>query len=203
MDVNAQSRLGVIGGLNFSTMEAASDEEIVGRTVMGLGGVFSVGISNRVRLKIEPMFLQKFAGVEATATQPGMDTELTCIEVPVLLKVPFGNGVQPYFVAGPVFSYLVKSEVKTDVSGFNAVADVSNILKAVGLGISAGGGVDIPLGPVILFLEGRYTWDLSDLNKGGTAEFVMGGVVFPVEIDKEDVMKSRGLQLMAGILVPL
>ena len=203
LNASAQSRIGVIGGLNFSTMKPAADEEIVGRTVMGFGGVFSIGMSEHVRLKIEPMFIQKFAGIEATSIQPALDTELTGIEVPVLLKIGFGRALQPYIVAGPSFGYLLKSEVKTSTGGFDAVADLKNILKRVGVGLSIGGGFDVPAGPLLVFLECRYTWELLNLNKGGEAEFIMGSLVIPFEIDENDDMKSRGLQVMAGVLIPI
>jgi len=201
--VGAQSRIGVIGGLNFSTMEPTADEEIVGYTVMGIGGVFSYRMFESVSFQIEPMYLQKFAGIEAAENQPAVDTELTFLEVPLLARYDFGKTVQPYLIAGPSFGYLLKSELKTNAGGFGATADPKETLKALDIGISAGAGVDIPLGPLFLFLESRYTWGLQDLNKGGIVEFSAGAIKMPVEIDENDVMKNRGLQLMVGVLLPL
>lgn len=203
LPASAQIRLGAIGGLNFSTMEAAYDEEITGRTVMGIGGVFSIGIFKNLRLKIEPMYLQKYAGIEATATQPAIDTELAFMECPILLKYSIGKTVQPYIIAGPSFGYLLRSELKTSLAGLEAKADVEDILRHLDVGMSAGAGFDIPIGPATIFVECRYTWELINLNKGGTIEFKMGPLLFPVESDENDVLKSRGLQLMMGFLIPL
>ena len=203
LPASAQIRLGAIGGLNFSTMKAAYDEEVTGRTVMGIGGVFSIGIYKNLLLKIEPMYLQKYSGLGATATQPAIDTELTFFECPILLKVSTGKTVRPYIIAGPSFGYLLRSELKTNAAGIEATADLEDILKHLDVGISAGAGIDIPLGPISLFLESRYTWELINLNKGGEVEFTLGPLVFPIEIDESDELESRGLQVMAGVLIPL
>jgi len=203
LPASAQIRLGAIGGLNFSTMKAVADEEITGRTVAGFGGAFSIGIIKNLYLKIEPMYLQKYAGIEATTTQPAIDTELAFFEVPLLVKYAIGATVRPYIIVGPSFGYLLRAELKTSTSGFEAKANVKDILRHLDVGFSAGVGIDIPIGPVFVFFEGRYTLELRNLNKGGNAEFIMGSLIFPIEIEASDILKSRGLQLMTGVLIPL
>ena len=203
LPARAQIRVGVIGGLNFSTMEATYDEEITGRTVMGIGGVFSIGIFRNLRIKIEPMYLLKYAGLEPTETQPAIESELAFVEFPILLRYAIGKTIQPYIIAGPSLGYLVRSELKTTSGGLSAKADIDHILKHLDVGLSAGAGFDIPMGPILVFVECRYTWELVNLNKGGTIEFKMGPLTFPVEIDENDTLKSRGLQLMMGLCIPL
>ena len=203
LTASAQIRLGAIGGLNFSTMEPAADEEIAGRTVMGFGCVFNIGIIKNLDLRIEPMYLQKYACNKGTATQPAIDLELAFFEIPLLLKYTVGTTVRPYIIAGPSFGYLLKSEFKTNTGGFESRANIRDILQQLDLSMGVGAGIDVPIGPIAVFVEGRYTWALRNINKGGIVEFVMGSLVYPIEIESSDVMKSRGLQLMTGILIPL
>ena len=73
-------------------------------------------------------------------------------------------------------------------------------MKKIEIGFSAGTGISFPLGKFEMFFEGRYTWGLTNLNKGGEINFSVGYINFPVEINENDSMKSRGFQLMLGIL---
>ena len=55
-----------------------------------------------------------------------------------------------------------------------------------------------------VFLQGTYTFDLINLNKGGTFNFMLGDqIVVQEQTEKEDIFKNRGIQIMIGYTIPL
>jgi hypothetical protein len=67
-----------------------------------------------------------------------------------------------------------------------------------------GMGIEIPLWIGSAFLQGTYAFDLMNLNKGGTFDFMLDNqIVTQAQTEKEDIFKNRGIQIMMGYIVPL
>lgn len=206
LTARAQVDVGVIGGLNFSDMkgEGTTEREISGHTVFGVGALFDLGLMNHLSLCVEPMVIKKSAtGEEINVENPAVDVRMVFVELPIFFKVSFGKAVRPYFLAGPSLGYLLSSEMLTELGGITFKADTKSITEKLDVGIGFGGGVSFPVGLFSIYLEGRYTLGLRNLNKGGDVVVKAGPLVIPAHIEETDKMKPRGLQVMAGIAFSL
>jgi hypothetical protein len=54
-----------------------------------------------------------------------------------------------------------------------------------------------------LFLDGRYTYGITDISEEGTANLQFRESIFPFEIDKDAETFNRGFKIMLGFTVPL
>jgi opacity protein-like surface antigen len=206
LPAGAQVNLGVIGGLNIANLsgEDVDGEKIdfSGRTTFGVGGVLDIGLNENVSLRLEPMYLQKGAKVDLTDSDLGTATftfKGAYLEVPALFKVAFGtSSTRPYLMVGPTIGFNLSSKLGLRAPGFSAEIDAKEIVKSTDFGLAFGAGVSFPAGASSIFVEGRYALGLSDIAQAGTLE--LEGEELPFE---EVEVKTKGVQLMAGIAFPL
>jgi hypothetical protein len=209
LPVEAQHRIGVVGGLNFADADVEIENEpadVSSRTAFGIGGVVDLRLSEIFSLHFEPMYLQKGAGESELAIQPGVEWKLksTHLELPLLLKAEFGTTVRPYVMAGPTIGILLSSDIEADFSGLTLKGDAKDASESIDFALAFGAGISYPLGKSSLFLEGRYSLGLTNNVKGGDVEIASGPLAEVITWDKEtDEIKSRGFQIMAGVTFPL
>ncbi len=202
MTLNAQWALGVIGGLNISTLEA--DADISSQWNWGAGAVVDYYFTENIAVRVEPMYLIKGGIKEAENDDPRIDISLSVIEVPILFKYDFGTSDKFYLIAGPSIGYVLSNEIVADIQGFSFTADVTDLTEEIDFSAALGCGVSAPVGIAEIFIEARYTLGFNNLQKGGTFEAESGPLKIQGEMDKEvDKYKTRGFQLMAGVTFPL
>lgn len=209
LPTNAQHHLGIIGGLSFAEVEAEVQREpaeVSNRTLFGIGGVVDLSLNRTLSLRLEPMYLQKGAGESELAIQPGVEWRMksSCLELPLFLKAEFGNTVRPYVMAGPSIGILLSSDLEADLSGVTFKGEAKDATESIDFAAAFGAGVSYPLGRSSIFLEGRYSFGLTNTVKGGTVELAAGPLVDEILWNKEtDKIKNRGLQIMAGVTYAL
>ncbi|MCG3154164.1 MAG: hypothetical protein DKINENOH_00758 [bacterium] len=202
---SAQVQVGVMGGLNLAKLNVDPDMglDISNRTAFGAGGVLQVGLAENLSLQLQPMYLQKGAKGEGEFSDPesGLSgkAETTAkaafLEVPAMLKFNLSSGnTKPYIMAGPMIGFLLsnKQEIKITGSGFEDYSeevDIKDETKSIDFGLGFGAGVSFPAGNNSLFVEGRYALGLTNLNDDPE--------------DSETSIKTRGIQVMAGVTFPL
>jgi hypothetical protein len=162
------------------------------KTFFAAGAVVEIGLSRRLSLQLEPMYMQKgeridihdFLGEDVSAS-----LRLSYVELPVLLKLSRSTGrVRPYVIAGPSVGYRTGVRLKDEITGEDEdPADADENLRKWDFGVAAGGGLTVPVGRAAAFVEGRYTWGLVNLDKE----------------DQELTLKNRGIQVLAGFTVPI
>jgi opacity protein-like surface antigen len=204
--------LGFIGGLNFADMyfpnsQGPDDQEITTLQVFCAGAVLHIRLSENIFAVIEPMYLQKGGKIEEgtdPVNQPEGQINSSSIEIPILIQYTFGNRIKPYLIAGPTVGYNLKSDIEFDLTGLEFKGDLKEITETFDLGLTFGGGVQVPVGFGIIFIEGRYTYGLINQRKSGTVTVSSNGFQFELDADKEeDKYTNRGFQLLAGALFPL
>ena len=204
--------LGIIGGLNFADMHFPNNQgpdaqEISTRLGFGIGAVLDIRLSENIFVRIEPMYLQKGGKIEEGSdpvNQPEGQINSSSIEIPILIQYTFGNRIKPYLIAGPTVGYNLESDIEFDLTGLKFKGDLKEVTETFDLGLTFGGGVQVPVGFGIIFLEGRYTYGLLNQRKSGTITVSSNGFEFEMDSDKEEhKYTNRGLQLLAGILFPL
>ena len=207
LSLDAQIRMGVVGGVNFANLETTGESEVSTRTVFGIGAVFDLGLSENFILCLEPMYIQKGGRVEEGEdinSDPGGWVKSSFIEIPLFLKVTYGSRIRPYLMAGPTIGYLLNSDLEIDAFGLSFEGDMKDVTKRIDFGLGFGAGITIPIRFFSLFIEGRYTLGLNNLQRGGTFEVSAGPLAVPIDFDEEDdKYKNRGFQILAGIAFSL
>jgi len=204
--------LGIIGGVNFATMyfpnsQDADDQRITILPGFGAGAVLDIRLSKNLYARIEPMYLQKGGKIEEgqdAVNQPEGQIRTSSIEIPLLIQYVFGNKIQPFLIGGLTTGFNLKSEIEFDLTGLQFTGDMKDVTATFDLGITIGGGVQMPVGFGKIFLEGRYAYGLINQTSTGSTTVSSNGFQIDLPSDKEeDKHTNRGFQLFAGILIKL
>jgi hypothetical protein len=209
LPASAQLRVGIVGGLNIANIDAEIQNQpadVNSRSLFGIGGVVDLPLGRTMSLRFEPMYLQKGIGTTELAVQPGVEYKIksSCLELPLFLKVEFGNTVRPYIMAGQSIGILLSSDIEATVSGITFKGNSVDATKTIDVATACGAGISYPIGNTTIFFESRYFWGLTNTVKGGSIEMTAGAVSQSIDWDKNtDKIENRGLHLMAGVTVPL
>lgn len=194
---HAQFTLGAYGMLNSADLsgDAPEDFSYGGSTGFGFGLIGEFHLTDDVWLSVQPGIHPKGAALEfqfedeEDPTKVG-SVDLSYFSVPVLAKfVTVGGKV--YVISGVNFGFLTGAEIKPE-EGESEPVDVKDSMRSFDLAVDFGVGGQLPVGRIRIMLEARYEQGLLNI----------------VEEDiVEDALKTRvrssGLQLLAGILLPL
>lgn len=177
--------IGVKLGASFANLDAenADTERITG---FAGGGFLRFG-GGRIGLQLELLSVTKGADfVAAAADNPELRIEY--VEIPLLVHVPLtlGQPFSPYVFGGPTISLQSGCTVEAGNLSFDCDDDALDIqTNSTDFGVAAGAGFAFAMGPGSVLVEGRYTWGLSDINKGN------------------NTVRNRAAYLMAGYMIPL
>ncbi|MCK5342153.1 MAG: PorT family protein [Candidatus Heimdallarchaeota archaeon] len=202
-------QLGIIGGLNIVSAEVEIAEEgadVSSRTDFGIGGIIDWSMNQTFSIRLEPMYLQKGIGKTEIDIQPGVEWYFNSsyLELPVFVKAEFGNEIRPYILIGPSFGLLLSSEVTAEIIGLTFKGDSKSASENLDVSVVLGGGINYPLDKFSIFLEGRYSYGLTNIIKDGKVELSSGNVTQSIDwVKKTDTLKYRGFQIMTGITFPI
>ena len=200
-------KIGILAGLNIAKVDSKSEQTIKNRAVPAFGVNLELPIIDRFSVKLEPMYIckgAKFIEGEDVMAEPESTLKSSFIELPVLFSYSLLKDNGPYIVAGPICGFHLDTKIEMMPPGFETTADMSNLTESFDFGLGFGGGINIPIDKICLFLECRYTLGITNLQKGGEVLVDLGGVETPITFDKEDnAYENRGLQVLFGITLPL
>lgn len=203
--------VGMVGGLNLANMyfpnsQDPDDQETTFLSRFGAGIVLDLRLSEHLFAHIQPMYLQKGCKIKEgndPVNQPEGRIISGAVELPLLIQYRFGKSVRPYLLAGPSFGYNLNSQIEFEITGLSFEGDMKEVTEVFDLGVSFGGGVQVPLGFGQIFMEGRYTHGLLNQRKTGSVLMRSDSLEIELESDKnEDKYTNRGIQLMIGITFP-
>ncbi len=193
----AQVTIGAFGVLNSAGLsgDAPDDFSYGGKTGFGFGVIGEFHLTDDVWLSVQPMILPRGAAIQLKVDDEEdpvkvADLNLDYFAIPVLAKfVTVGGKV--YVISGFNFSFLTGANL-TGVEDGDQEIDVKDALKSFDIAVDFGVGGQIPVGAIRIMLEARYEQGLLNISEENLVE---------------DALKSRvrssGLQLLAGILLPL
>jgi hypothetical protein len=159
------------------------------------GGFVRFGLG---RLGFQPELLVVTRGAEFAAGDGDIFDvgrfKVDYVEVPVLLVLPLtsGMGIAPYIMGGPSFAFEIGCKIEAETGGTDVSEDCDQQgtdvfdRKSMDIGLTAGGGIEFPLGPGALLIEGRYNFGLSNIYDGESVS-----------------IKSRTPAILAGYSIPL
>jgi Outer membrane protein beta-barrel domain len=164
----------VEAGLNFGN--ASTPAQISSSTKTGfIAGInLEFNLDSMVSILPELLYVQRSSdfidsGVSVTA-------KYDAVEIPILLKLKFGDDIKPYVFGGPAFIYNISRSVVAN-SG-TTTATFSFQPKTFDLALDAGVGVEFLQ---MLFVNLRYSLGILNINEGAGS------------------WNSRGIQLLAGV----
>ncbi len=198
--LNSQSvgtELGLFTGLNYAQIKfdnQVGQEQSIVSPLVGLkaGAVADFGLTRNLSIRFEPMFLQKGYQRKFETFYPHPQNveeklRLSYIELPMLLRWKVATGrIQPYLVAGAEAGYLLDARQEFSEFGEKETFRVKENYQDFDYGVSFGGGVNVSLGKMNIFLEGRRSLGLADIDQSGFITVnseswqFMGGVTFPL-----------------------
>jgi hypothetical protein len=205
---------GAVGGVNVAGIDLkysdGTDRVTSSRTTFGMGGVLGLKLKRNVLIEVQPMYLRKGGTDMADRNNPNIDFNLSYLEVPVLVKVMFGEAIRPYVICGPTFGIRLGAEAEAELGGVLSggnlrtyTADLDDVTKSYDFGLGFGAGVSVALKMGTLFLDGRYTFGLVDLFESGLVEWKSGDEVIQGGVSEEAELGTRGFTIMVGITLPL
>lgn len=212
--VNAQLQLGVQAGINLADVKFDPKQtglETSTRTGLTLGGVMVYDFSPVFALQIAPAYIQKGAKVDMSLTESGQTLKIEgtlsgdYLDLPILLKASFADGqIKPYLLAGASLSFLLQDSAKLkidkatingqDVIGMipSSERELAQPTKSTDFILNFGAGITISLNTVNIFVEGQYNLGLTNINDETASPGTTAMTI-----------KTRGIQIKAGLLFPL
>lgn len=179
----AQSgQFGLLGGATFASLRGLDAiDDLDTRTGLVGGAYLLLPLRGALQLQLEGLLVNK--GAEPPV---GNTFKLSYAEVPVLLRLNLApsSPINPHVYAGPYFGMRIDCSVGDDTSCEDAPEVVST--ATVDVGGTAGGGLSIHLGGLVLTGGARYSFGVSTL-----AEFEGGGV--------REAAKNGAWALYAGL----
>ena len=206
---SAQLSLGVVGGVNSSSLRLDVDQPIAVplptggseqgsfnyRTRFAFGGVAEYYFSPVVGLSVQPMYLQQggkfvFEGPVVAPLNAETTTKLSYIDIPVMLKVQVGRtSIRPYLMSGFSLGFLTSAK---SVSG-GEETNIKDSIKSTNATWIFGGGLNLPVARNTVFIEGRYRLGLKNIDEGPQVQ--------PLSTTTE--LKTKGFLFVAGVTFPL
>jgi hypothetical protein len=202
--VSGQIRVGIVSGASLADYRSDDNAEHSLRTGFAIGGVVVFDLTDRFRLRLEPMYIQKGGEGEDASIQERATLKSSMIEVPVFATLEWGEETRPYLLAGPTVAVMLASDIEGEISGIPVQMDLKDVTERFELGFGVGGGLSHSFERVGAFIEGRYVWGISSMMKGGDATLTSGSLSTVVDFDKDDDWyKHRGAQILVGFTVPV
>ncbi len=176
---------GFKAGFSLADMNGdAWDDDFKPRPGFALGAFLTFGLTDRLSLQPEALFVQK--GSRAEEGGWTFAARLNYFEMSILLKYALTarSKTELFVFAGPAVAMKFEAWFYTGYEGQTTMRDFSEV-KSVDLGLTLGGGVGLPLGRNSLMFDIRYTLGLINCCNnygGGSLSIKNSAVLFLVGI---------------------
>ena len=207
---SAQLSLGVVLGVNSSNLNVVGVDQPIAvplptggdaqgsftsRTAFAIGGVAEYYFSPMVGLSVQPTYSQQggkfvFDDPVVNPLNAEATTKLSYVDIPVMLKVHVGSSsVRPYLMSGLSLGFLTSAK---SVAG-GEEKNIKDSIKSTNSSWSIGGGLNLPAAGNTVFIEGRYSWGLTNINEGPQVQ--------PLSATTE--LETKGFQFVVGVTFPV
>ena len=198
---------GLTGGTNTASVYPdkanvitnGTPQEFFALNRIGIGGIFGLSLGKNLFFQMEPLFLQKGGRI---IQEFDLDIKYSVIELPLILKITFGEKIQPQVFFGPAISVVLKSEWIFTVDGISISGNAKNVSRSFDIGFLFGAGVGIPLKRGSVCFSCRYNLGLANLIQPGNIDLDLQNYSATVEINEDEKITSEGFQVMLGFTFP-
>lgn len=167
---------GTLNSISGNTVSGTEKKMAMG---YGFGAIVNVGFSNVFSLQPEVLYLQKGGKTVLTGSDDYSQLTVNYLEIPILAKAQFGGEkFKGYAVLGPYAGYWIGGKTKNSLLGEqtsesiefdNDLEDDGYRQNRLDIGLNGGLGAQYTIGRSNIFLEARYGFGLSDMNRYETA----------------------------------
>jgi Outer membrane protein beta-barrel domain len=157
---------GVKGGVNLAGQQVSGTGAPSPSMRIGpiAGGFVTLPLGRRFGLDVEGLYSSK--GAKVTALGIETTVQIDYFEVPVLLRVNFGEGSRRYFVAGGIAPAVrLRAKARTPFSGSTEEIDVADEVERFDAGVSGAGGVEAGR----FVFDARYTFGFTNADANAPA----------------------------------
>lgn len=192
----AQTSVGAYGLLNMADLSGDAPDRVSysGKTGFDFGLIGEFHLGDDVWLSLQPGVHSKGAGIEVRPEgeeEPARvaDASLRYLSLPVQAKfVTVGGKV--YVISGVNLSLLTSAEIQPEEGG--EPSDVKDSFRDFDLAVDFGIGGQLPVGSIRVLIEARYEQGILNIVEDTIVEDAL-----------RSRLRTRGLQLLAGVLLPL
>lgn len=208
-DFCAQVRIGVLGGMNISTVKQKNlvGPELKSRVKYAIGGLIEYSPFKNLSFVAEPMYIEKGTESEVELISlPGLDMsfDVEYIEIPFLLKYSVGDKVRPYFLAGATLGIAINSSAKFDIGPLDLELGLGDFTNSSDLAFTFGTGISVAVDELmILQLEAKYSFGINNLLRTGKTRISILDKFELIDIPDDMRYLNRGFQLLIGVSFPL
>ena len=190
-DASAQQNLlGVKAGYVMADV-SVDDFDTDSRSGIGFGAFLQVPIGGSLSVQPEALYLPKGFKTEDLGIE--FEAKAAYLQVPILVQYHFqtGGNVAPRLFAGPSIAF----ELSCDIEATDGVVSAEDSCdseefefstKSADFGLVFGAGVDLPLGSMVLTLDGRYDLGVTNILDEG-----------------EEEVQNRAWEFFAGLGFPM
>ena len=166
--------IGVKGGgnmANFVGKDAGTPDQFSGvskKPLLGFNGGLQAAINlGMLGIQVEGLYSVKGQKYTSNNSDASVVTRLNYFEIPVLarfnISIP-GVPLTPKLVAGPGVSFFMGGKTKMEGGSLNGETNIKkDSITSPDIGIVAGGGLDIGMGPGALTIDVRYERGFSKI----------------------------------------
>jgi hypothetical protein len=199
----AGTQLGAIAGFNFASLNIDATSSLGVRSSFAVGGMIDQGITRRLGVRVEPMFLSKGAKTSQnnlySATVDEAKFKLDYIDVPILARFDLAETpTRAYLLGGVGVSFATSLNGEFTQAGARETVDFTNVFSSTDVSADLGLGVGIPAGTGRMTFDGRVAFGLVNINNGGTVTYQGGPFTIP-----PTSTKTMDFRLFATYLFPL
>lgn len=188
--LSAQISIGPKAGINLANVGGDGTDGFDTKSIVGLqfGAAAEISVNEMIAVQPELLYFQKGTSIDFGSFGGEVDQVLNYLEIPVLLKLKFGQEGGPKFfgTVGPSFGFGLNGKLKSDAGDEDIDFDDDEI-KKLDISASIGAGAEFAAGPGNLFIDVRYLLGLSTTDDS--------------EFDAD--IKNRGIGIGVGYLIPI
>lgn len=148
---------GIQGGLSLANLSGPNTVTTSNITGFAVGGLIELPLTESVLLQPEVLFVQRGATI-VDAGSVRLAARYDALQIPVLVKIRFGEGIRPFLFAGPSFNFAVSNRLTVETPGgssaVNFSANTFDLAGTLGLGVEFGS----------LFVSARYELGFIEVN---------------------------------------
>jgi len=174
----------LFGGLSSGTMrypdiEGSEEYDQYLKSNSGLAGGIGLITGGKVGAEVDIMYIQKGIKAEGNNIDDGsggtangeVSLLINQVSLPVLLRIKFLTGTSPYLLAGGSVSYVLSATAdyrvtaggETQSGSEDLFEDDAENLSRLDYSVIGGAGVELVVGAMRLYFEGRYIYGLANI----------------------------------------
>lgn len=168
INLNAQSRLGIKGGLNLSNIGGESTFDFGSRLAPAFGIFVDIPLSGKLNFQQEILYSFQGAYISQKSTNTFTSTSknllsLQYLQIPFLAKLYLNETI--HLLMGPQFSMLIDGRESGTNAGISFNNAVNNHLNDIDWSLIAGLGADVHPNVIIGF---RINYGIRNLNSNSS-----------------------------------